>query len=46
MKDENFWYDKMSPNGSALDPADNQDMISEAFWRTPANETKITRNLF
>ena len=44
MKDADFWYDRMSNNGSTLDPSHNQDMISEAFWRTPANEIKITRS--
>ena len=44
MKDATFWYDRMSNYGSTLDPSYNQDMISEAFWRTPADEIKITRS--
>ncbi len=34
----------MSNYGSTLSPSPNQDMISEAFWRAPANEIKITRS--
>ena len=44
MDDATFWYDKMSNHGSTLSPSPNQDMISEAFWRAPANEIKITRS--
>ncbi len=44
MKDAKFWYDQMSNYGSILDPSYNQDMISEAFWTTSANEIKITRS--
>ena len=44
MIDAKFWYDKMYNYGSTLDPSYNQDMISEAFWTTLANEIKITRS--
>ena len=44
MKDAKFWYDKTCNYGSTLDPSDNKDMISEAFWRTSANKVKITRS--
>ena len=44
MQDENFWFDRISTYGATLNPSDNQDMISEAFWRTSANEIKITRS--
>ena len=39
MKDAYFWYDKMSAYGST--PDTDHDMISEAFWRTRANEIKL-----
>ena len=38
------WYDRISVYGAIFDPAYNQDMFSEAFWRTAANEIKITRS--
>ena len=30
--------------GATLDPSYNEDMISEAFWKTTGNEIKITRS--
>ena len=43
MKDANFWYDKlMSTYGSMPDM--DHDMIAAAFWKTQANELKITRS--
>ena len=44
MKDANFWYDKTLSYGDTQDPSVNQDMISEAFWKTHGNEIKITRS--
>ena len=44
MQDANFWFDRMSTYGATKNPSNNQDMISEAFWRTSANEIKITRS--
>jgi hypothetical protein len=44
MQDANFWFDRMSTYGETRNPSDNQDMISEAFWRLSANEIKITRS--
>ena len=44
MKSATFWFDRISPHGTTLDPSYNEDMISEAFWRTPGNEIKITRS--
>ena len=44
MKDAKFWFDRMSSFGELSDPSRNGDMVSEAFWRTTANEIKITRS--
>ena len=44
MKDAKFWFDRMSSFGELSDPSRDEDMISEAFWRTAANELKITRS--
>ena len=44
MSCASYWYDRISVYGEILDPASNQDMFSEAFWRTPGNEIKITRS--
>ncbi|XP_028391165.1 uncharacterized protein LOC114516016 [Dendronephthya gigantea] len=39
-----FWYDRNQYFGKFLNPAENNDMISEAFWKVKANEFKITRS--
>ena len=44
MSSASYWYDRISAYGATLEPAYNRDMISEAFWRTPGNEIKITRS--
>ena len=44
MKDANFWFGRKSTYGATLNPSNKQDMIAEAFWRTSANEIKITRS--
>ena len=44
MKDANFWDVRTSPYGDMQDPFANEDMISEAFWRTSANNMKLTRS--
>ena len=44
MSNASYWYDRISVYGAILDPAYNKDMISEAFWKTPGNEIKITRS--
>ena len=44
MKDAKFWFDRMSSFGELSEPSRNEDMFSEAFWRTTANEIKITRS--
>ena len=44
MKDAKFWFDRISTYGKILDASYNEDMVSEAFWRTPANKIKITRS--
>ena len=40
----NWWYDKTSSSGATSDPTDNNDMISEAFWKVRGSEIKITRS--
>ena len=44
MKDAMFWFDRMNSSGELSDPSRNEDMFSEAFWNTTANEIKITRS--
>ena len=44
MTNASFWFDRMSNYGSTFDPSSNHDMIAEAFWKTRANELKITRS--
>ena len=44
MSSAAFWYDRIATYGAVFDPSYNQDMFSEAFWRTPGNEIKITRS--
>ena len=44
MKDAKFWFDRMSSYGESSDPSHNGDMVSEAFWKTSANEIKISRS--
>ena len=44
IKDGYFWYDRIPTYGAVLDPSYNQDMLSEAFWRIPGKEIKITRS--
>ena len=44
MKNATFWFDRTSPSRTTLNTSYNEDMISEAFWRTPGNEIKITRS--
>ena len=39
-----LWYDKNFPYRNPTDPIQNDDMISEAFWKVKANEFKITRS--
>ena len=39
-----LWYDRDSAYRNPTDPIQNDDMISEAFWKVKANEFKITRN--
>ena len=39
-----WWYDKSVAVGDALDPEQNTDMISPAFWLFSGNEIKITRS--
>ena len=45
MKDSgDYWYDRTSAVGQTIDPADNTDMISPAFWLVNGTEFKITRS--
>jgi hypothetical protein len=39
-----MWYDRNFPYRNPTDPIQNDDMISEAFWKVKANEFKITRS--
>ena len=39
-----LWYDQLSPLGNMVDPRDNTDMISPAFWYAKGSEFKITRS--
>ena len=39
-----WWYDREEAYGNTLDPSDNADMISEAFWLQQGSEFKITRS--
>ena len=40
----NLWYDREEAYGNTLDPSDNADMISEAFWLHQGSEFKITKS--
>ena len=45
MKDNGtLWYDIEEAYGNTLDPSDNADMISEAFWLQQGSEFKITKS--
>ena len=39
-----WWYDREEAYGNTLDPSDNADMISEAFWLQQGSEFKITKS--
>ena len=39
-----WWYDRVEAYGNTLDPSDNADMISEAFWLHQGSEFKITKS--
>ena len=39
-----LWYDRVEAYGNTLDPSDNADMISEAFWLQQGSEFKITKS--
>ena len=39
-----WWYDGEEAYGNTLDPSDNADMISEAFWLQQGSEFKITKS--
>ena len=39
-----FWYDKKQAFGDTVDPLNDTDMISPAFWITSGLELKITRS--
>ena len=41
---ETWWYDRVEAYGNTLDPSDNADMISEAFWLQQGSEFKITKS--
>ena len=40
----NWWYDKTSSSGATSDPTDNNDMVSDVFWKITGDEIKITRS--
>ena len=42
--DGEYWYDKKSAVGKTIDPEDNADMLSPAFWFISGTEFKITRS--
>ena len=45
MKDNGtLWYDRVEAYGNTLDPSDNADMISEAFWLQQGSEFKVTKS--
>ena len=45
MKDTGFWwYDQHVAMGTTVDPMNNTDMISPAFWLVSGRELKITRS--
>ena len=44
IENGNLWYDRISAYGNPVDPKQNKDMISKAFWKVKANEFKITRS--
>ena len=44
IENGNLWYDRISAYGNPVDPKQNKDMISEAFWKVKGNEFKITRS--
>ena len=39
-----FWYDIRQAFGDTIDPLNNTDMVSPAFWMTSGQELKITRS--
>ena len=39
-----WWNDRVEAYGNTLDPSDNADMISEAFWLQQGSEFKITKS--
>jgi len=39
-----WWYDRIEAAGKIVDPSNNTDMISPAFWLVSGNEFKITRS--
>lgn len=39
-----LWYDRVFETGEPTDPSLNEDAQSEAFWRVPANELRLTRS--
>ena len=45
MNDTGFWwYDQQVAMGTTVDPSNNTDMISPAFWLVSGRELKITRS--
>ncbi|RMX54353.1 hypothetical protein pdam_00018400 [Pocillopora damicornis] len=39
-----WWYDVTEAQGNSIDPSDNADMISPAFWLISGRKFKITRS--
>ena len=39
-----WWYDRIDAAGKTIDPKNDADMISPAFWLISGNEFKITRS--
>ena len=39
-----WWYDIVDEYGNTVDPSDNADMISDAFWLQQGSEFKITKS--
>ena len=39
-----WWYDRIEAAGKTIDPKNNADMVSPAFWLIRGNESKITRS--
>jgi hypothetical protein len=44
ISNANFWYDRNENFGNVKNPAENSDMISDAFWRVKGEKFKITRS--